>query len=85
MLIFSVTVNENPLKDKVAEALDIVKYSDPVSSKELEEIEDEINRVYFSIKMEYAEKNYVKAISNTNKLISLLNERNLLCKDTKKR
>lgn len=85
MSIFVSTIVETSLKNKMNEALDIVKYSDPVSSKELEEIEDEINELYSLIKNKNLKNEYSDAITKTDKLISLLNERNLLCKDSKKR
>ena len=73
-------IEQSPLKNKMKELYDIIQYSDPVSSVELVEAEDEISRKFNALKMNYLEKNYAEVEVGIEELITLMEERNYRCR-----
>ena len=72
-----------PLYDKVKELCELVKYSDPVSSFALVEIEDEISKTFVVLKDLCYSEEYELVDKYLNKLIALVHERNIRCKRSK--
>lgn len=70
---------------KLVEFAEEVKYSDPVSSESLAEIEDEINRKYIVMKDNVINNKRDGIIDEIDELLQLLNERNQRAKLAKKK
>ena len=75
---------ETPIYKKLEFFNDEVKYSDPVSSEELAEIENEINVKFNELKELTKVSKFDEANLLLDDLISLIQERNLKCKQVKK-
>ena len=73
-----------PIIEKIEIFNDEVKYSDPVSSEALSEIEEEITEKYIRLKELVVESNFERCDLLLDNLISLIQERNLRCKRNKR-
>lgn len=76
-------VSVEPLKTSLSTLAEKVRFSDPVSSDALKEIEDEISEKYLKTKEYVSNKEYEEANSMVLELINLLEERNYKCKISK--
>ena len=72
-----------PLFEKVRELKETIQYSDPVSHASLYEIEEEMSGLFIQIKDDYNNGQFMSVESNINKLISLIKERNIRCRQLK--
>lgn len=82
--IFTKRNMESPVIKKLEIFNDEVKYSDPVSTEALAEIEEEIECKFNELKGLVIEANYERCDLLLDTLISLIQERNLKCKKGKK-
>lgn len=76
-------IKDKEAKEKYSTFVDEVQYSDPVSNKNLADLEDEINRKYIEFKDDILNDNYEDVISKIDNLIMLIKERNLRTKQSK--
>ena len=74
-----------PLKNKVKKLHELILYSDPVSSPDLELIEDEISRKFTKLQGLYLKNDYDNLEYAIDELTSLMIDRNNLCKSKKNR
>ena len=81
---FARKYTEEIIRDVLLEFVELVKYSDPVSSDELIDIEDEIGKRYIEIKELVINSRFLEAKDKLKVLISIMEERNQRCKLLKK-
>ena len=74
---FSSTIPEGRFKTEFDKICELVKYSDPVSTKELVEIEDAMVNEFESVKKAFSDGDIGEAEKHAKELRSLLNERKL--------
>lgn len=72
-----------PIHSELVKFADLVKYSDPVSTDLLSNIEDEINRRYEEMKELVVYGKIIEAINELKDITVLMEERNNKCKATK--
>ena len=72
-----------PLKNKFKKLHEIILYSDPVSSPELALVEDEITKKFTKLQELYLKSDYDNLEYSIDELISLMIDRNNLCKSKK--
>lgn len=82
--IFAKKYIATPIIEKIEIFNDEVKYSDPVSSEALIEIEEEIELKYTELKTIIVESKFEKCNLLLDDLINLIQERNMRCKRNKK-
>ena len=84
MLIYSYKIKGKETKELFDKFVDLVRYSDPVSNENLQDIENEIKSKYEEIKTLISQDNILLANKEIENLIDLVNRRNLMCKEFKK-
>ena len=77
---FSKKVNSEPLHSLLVKFAELVKYSDPISSDGLIDIENEISRKYKEVKDLAVHEKLIEAKHLLEEVIELLEERNNKCK-----
>ncbi|MCI1734785.1 MAG: hypothetical protein LKM30_03520 [Bacilli bacterium] len=78
-------ISDDDLKKKASEVEEKTRYCDPVSSPEITETEDEINRVYVELRESISKKDLQCSYTLLNRLSRLLDERSELAKASKKK
>lgn len=81
--VFTMTFSNQLLKKKFDSFVELVIYSDPVSSEEIVEIEDILSQKYYAFKSSYQNVAINEAEHQLDELINLVNQRNILCKQFK--
>lgn len=72
-----------PLREKFAKLYELIIYTDPISTSIVEDIEDEINDNYSSLKSAYYDNDYEKVSYQIDKVISLVKERSIKIRSAK--
>ena len=81
---FSKKITAEPIHSELVAFAELVKYSDPVSTEVLVDLEDEISRKYIEIKELIINEKLIEARNELKEIYILMEERNKRCKVTKK-
>lgn len=82
--LFAKKITSEPIHSELVAFAELVKYSDPVSTDSLVDLEDEIERKYSAIKELIINEKLIEARNELKEIYVLMEERNKRCKATKK-
>lgn len=84
-LILLEKYTDEPLHSELITVNDLLKYSDPVSSKELSQVEGQLSTKIDELKFLLNENSEIQLIDEKiNEIKSLIGKRNIMCKNGKK-